>query len=172
MYEILAENPKRAALFANAMNIYHIKHEYSLHYVVDHYDWASLGAAHVVDVGGSAGHVSIALAEKYPDLRFTVQDIAPTAEKGRETLPEKLKHRIEFQAHDFFQPQDVQADVYYFRWILHNWADKYAVSPLRALIPQLRPGTKIILQDSIMPEPGVIPLHKEQDLRFVSLCSI
>ncbi|KAK4665141.1 uncharacterized protein QC763_0077990 [Podospora pseudopauciseta] len=35
--------------------------------------------------------------------------------------------------HDFFEPQTVVADVYFFRWIFHGFSDKYNIKILRDL---------------------------------------
>ncbi|KAL2795457.1 hypothetical protein BJX66DRAFT_337016 [Aspergillus keveii] len=61
--------------------------------------------------------------------------------------------QLTFQPHNFFTPQPVSthgADVYLLRQILHDWSDKYAVRILRALIPGLKPGTKIIVNERIV----------------------
>jgi hypothetical protein len=82
----------------------------------------------------------------------------------------ELKGRVTFEAHDFFAPQTVQADVIYYRWALRNWGDKYAILALRAQIPALKPGARVIIQDVILPEPGTAPMWKERIARFV-ICS-
>lgn len=71
--------------------------------------------------------------------------------------------------HDFLlEDQPVKgADVYFFRWILHNWSDKYCVKILRGLIPALKPGAKIILNDNVLPQPGVLSRWQENRLRYV-----
>ena len=52
--------------------------------------------------------------------------------------------------HDFFNPQPVKhADVYLFRWILHNWADPYAVKLLRNIVAVMKPGSKIVAQEQM-----------------------
>jgi 6-hydroxytryprostatin B O-methyltransferase len=48
---------------------------YSSSFLVNGVDWASFGEATVVDVGGVSGHISFALAEAFPSLRFVVQDL-------------------------------------------------------------------------------------------------
>ena len=70
-------------------------------------------------------------------------------------MPEDLKDRITFQDHDFFTPQPVVgADVYFFRWILHNWSDKYAIKILQNLAPALRSNSHILICDDMMPDHG------------------
>jgi hypothetical protein len=52
---------------------------------------------------------------------------------------------------DFFTPQPITADVYYFRSIFHNWADKYCIRILQKLIPALKKGARIIIHERILP---------------------
>lgn len=148
------------------MAVFSARPQFSLSYITDHYDWASLGQAHLVDLGGSLGHVSIALATKFPNLSTIVQDMESVLENV--TAPKQLGDRCRFMAHDFFAPQPVKgADVYFLRWILHNWSDKYCILILRALLPALRPGARVIIQEILMPEPGAIAMWKEKSLRYV-----
>jgi len=58
-----------------------------------------------------------------------------------------------------------EADVYFFRWILHDWSDDRASLILRNLIPALKPGANIVLKEMIMPEPGTMPFFHEKNLR-------
>jgi hypothetical protein len=71
--------------------------------------------------------------------------------------------------HDFLKEQPVQnVDVWLFRWILHNWSDKYCSKILRNLIPALKPGARVILCDNVLPEPGSLPQVTEDRLRSVN----
>lgn len=107
----------------------------------------------------------MALAERFEGLSIVVQDMEKVVEGADEQVPATLKDRVSFAAHDLFAPQDLKANVFYLRWILHNWSDKYCVRILRSLIPALRPDTRILIQDGIMPEPGTVARWKEKDLR-------
>ncbi|KAL9053044.1 MAG: hypothetical protein Q9162_005032 [Coniocarpon cinnabarinum] len=167
--ELQAEYPERAEHFAAFM-----KHNWStqnpLQPLVDNYDWASLGSAHVVDVGGGLGHASIALAEAFPKLTFTVQDFETVVATGKQDLPEPLKGRIAFQAHDFFKPQSVEgADVYLFRSIFHDWPDEECIRILRNMAPALKKGAKVLLNDFVMPAPGELGFLQERRARTLDL---
>ncbi|KAH8588090.1 S-adenosyl-L-methionine-dependent methyltransferase [Bisporella sp. PMI_857] len=111
----------------------------------------------VVDIGGSHG------------LRFVVQDLPKTTSSAPE-LDANIKDRIKFQAHDFHTQQPVKgADVYFFRWILHNHSDKYAVNMLRQLIPALKRGARVVINDHCLPEPGQESLWDEKIIRTMDL---
>ncbi|KAJ4371312.1 hypothetical protein N0V83_004529 [Neocucurbitaria cava] len=127
-----------------------------------------VGKAQVVDVGGSSGHVSLALARKFSNLSLTVQDMEQMVANA--TVPEDVQGRVKFMVHDIFSPQPVKnADVYYLRWIMHNWSDKYCNLILSALLPALKPGARVIIHESLMPEPGTTALWKEKNLRATDL---
>lgn len=118
--------------------------------------WKTIGSKTIVDVGGSHGHTSLALAEACPDARFIVQDVDPTALDGGRGLVSKqdpaVAARIEFAQYDFFTPNTVQGDVYIFRHILHDWPDQKVIEILRNQIPALKEGALVIVSEGVMPE--------------------
>jgi hypothetical protein len=87
------------------------------------------------------------------------------AESG---VPKELKGRIEFMDHGLFEPQTIKASVYFFRMAFRGLGDKYAVQVLKAQIPVLESGAKILLQEVCMPEQDIIPLWKERVSRYVA----
>lgn len=52
-------------------------------------------------------------------------------------------------AHDFFNPQPVQADIFLIKLILHDWPDVESVRILRGLVPAMRPGTKVLFIEHV-----------------------
>ncbi|KAI4130035.1 MAG: hypothetical protein LQ341_006507 [Variospora aurantia] len=166
MFDEIAKHPDRDQRFADAMTYVSNLPGLEVHHPLNGYDWASLGESTIVDVGGSHGSVSIAIAEKFPLLRFIVQDRPEVAALGRKNLPANLHGRVEFMEHDFFKEQPVKdADIYMLRWILHDWSDQYAVRVLQALIPALKPGAKVMLFEQVIPVPGAIPKSQERAYR-------
>lgn len=135
-------------------------------FLVDNYPWSSLGASTVVDLGGSNGSVSIAIAQAHPALKFVVQDRADVIEAAKQSkLPEDVAGRVDLMAHDFFTEQPIEADVYLFRYIFHNWPDAYAVKILRQLLPVLKPGATVLVNDHLLPEPNTASLTTEREVR-------
>ncbi|KAJ2990847.1 hypothetical protein NUW58_g2757 [Xylaria curta] len=169
MYNCITSPPERAQRFANFMRVTASSYDYDPVHVVNNYDWESLGAATVVDVGGSQGHIAIQLAKHFSNLKILVQDIESVVANADSRVPEEFKQRVRFEAHDFFQPQAVAAEVFFLRLVLHNWPDKYAVRILRALIPALNHGSRVIIMEICMKERGVLPLWKEKLVRKMDM---
>lgn len=134
------------------------------------YDWASLGDAYIVNVGGSRGQAAIELAKKFKNIKVLVQDSATIIQGAEVGVPKELEERIEFMEHGLFEEQTIKADVYFFRMILRTLGDRSALQILKAQIPIMRPGVKILIQDVCMPEPNTIPLWKERVSRYVCWC--
>ena len=135
-------------------------------FLVERFPWASLGTGTVVDIGGSNGATSIAIAEAHPALRFVVQDRPEVIEEASKSdMPHYLGSRIEFMAHDFFTEQPVMANVYLFRYILHNWPDEYSIKILQQLTPTLKPGARVLINDHLLPEPNTASLTTEREVR-------
>ena len=99
-----------------------------------------------------------------------VQDLPPVIEEASKNLPPDLRERITFEAYDFFTPQTVHdADVYFFRWIFHNWPDKYCIDILKNLIPALKQGAKIVISDAVVPPAGRMSPAMESRIRSFDL---
>lgn len=82
----------------------------------------------------------IDLARHYYSKMNCISQDLPDVVEGVET-PEDVKGRVEIVAHDFFMEQPVKGpDAYLFRWIFHDWSDKYSIQILRNLIPALKHG--------------------------------
>ncbi|KAF7593899.1 hypothetical protein BBP40_010601 [Aspergillus hancockii] len=121
------------------------------------FPWASLGKALVVDVGGGVGGFPLQLSKIYPDLRFVVQDRAPVVKQGLERVwpkenPAALEAgRVQFVAHSFFDKNPVEgADVYYLRYVLHDWSDDYCVNILSRIRESMAPDSRLLICEQVM----------------------
>ncbi|TVY62717.1 O-methyltransferase gsfB, partial [Lachnellula suecica] len=167
--EVVTMDPERAMRFGSAMQAVNHVPGYAIENLSTVYDWASLGDVYVVNVGGSRGQAAIELAKNFGNINILVQDSAQTIQGAEFAIPEELKGRIEFKAHQLFEPQTVKASVYFFRMVFRGLGDTYAVQVLKAQIPVLKPGVKILIQDVCMPEPHAIPTWRERISRSVDL---
>ncbi|KAK4222706.1 O-methyltransferase-domain-containing protein [Podospora fimiseda] len=171
-FEFLPTDPVRSKRYNLAMQAHGETAGYDMKDVVDAYPWGDLPEiAKVVDVGGNQGYISFAIAQRFPKLRFVVQDQASM--RTPETIgvvPEELRPRVELTTHDFFEPQtEIGAAVYFFRMIFHGFSDKYCVKILRALAPAMRKGGKVVINDGALPEPGTATYLEERACRTLDL---
>lgn len=161
-WKFLAADPKKAKMFASSMTIMSKQGAMSFNHVTDNYPWASLGTGTVVDIGGSSGDLGFAIAEKFPALNVIVQDLPKTVA----TAQAKPGVNVKFISHDYYDPQPVHgAAVYIFRWCFHDIRDEDGIQVLRALVPALQKGSRILLVDAAMPSPGSVPNTEERWLR-------
>ncbi|MCJ1270219.1 hypothetical protein MMC22_010115 [Lobaria immixta] len=163
----LGKDPKRAKRFANAMNFFGMKSGFEPKHIVDGYDWATINSGLLVDVGGSDGSLSIAIAERFPKIRCVVQDLSEVVMSAE--VPPALANRVQFIAHDLFKEQKLSADVYVLRWVLHNWSDKYSIKIVRNLIPALKHGAKVLIVEACLPEPEVLSPFEEREIRNLDM---
>lgn len=168
MWGYYASHPSMAKRFAGAMATFGDGMSISPSLLAKAYLWSAIGngAGTVVDVGGSKGNISLTLAQNVPGLRFIVQDLPGAMQGAKDTIPSEVGSRIEFMEHDFFKDQPVKADAFLFRMIFHNWADESVIKILKATVPGLKPGSRIIINDFLVPEPKTMPLMKERRIRF------
>ncbi|KAK2005549.1 O-methyltransferase [Colletotrichum eremochloae] len=161
-------------MFARAMRGIAAGGAYDIRHAVNGgYPWYQLEqSGHlVVDVGGGPGHVAIALAKKYPRLRFEVQDLPETVTVSERSCPDELKSRIKYRSHDFMTPQpphdvaDNESIAYFCRFILHDWSDKYARVILQGLASALQPQDRIIVNEVVVPDPGTETRERERRMR-------
>ncbi|OTA92758.1 hypothetical protein M434DRAFT_31515 [Hypoxylon sp. CO27-5] len=149
MYGILADNPDRAERFG----MYFSQPNESADGILNNYPWEDKDT--MVDVGGSHGSVAIGIAKKFPNIKCVVQDLPGTVAEGASRLPAELQDR------------PVKADVYYFRSIFHNWADKYCIKILQNLVPAMRSGARVIINERIL--PGLESLSTADARRAINL---
>lgn len=145
----------------------------ALHHLVEAFRWSELGKALVVDVGGNSGHASVALAKAYPDLEFIVQDLPSAIDHALERakdLEADIQKRVNFRAHDFFKEQpEKNADIYLVRRILHDWSDREARAILANIRDAMKAGSRMLIMDTVLPEPQSGSLTQEAIQRSSNL---
>jgi 6-hydroxytryprostatin B O-methyltransferase len=99
-----------------------------------------------------------------------VQDLETAISPIKRESQSTLQNRVHFEIHDMFQTQiRREVDIFYLRHILHDWPDDYAVKILKNLVPALRPGSRIIISDSVIPPPEQLHGLHEKFVRYVIL---
>ncbi|KAL8788074.1 MAG: hypothetical protein Q9195_007488 [Heterodermia aff. obscurata] len=161
----LGKDPKRAQRFADGMKFLQSAPQFDHSHLFNDLNWEETGSPSLmVDIGGSHGSIAIKLLRRFPAMKCVVEDLPEMIADA--SIPPDLEGRLELRPHNFFTEQPVKnADVYFLRSILHDWSDKYAILILRNLIPALKDGAKIIINEVCLPEPGLLPFYQEQLIR-------
>ncbi|KAF7945538.1 hypothetical protein EAE96_010305 [Botrytis aclada] len=168
-FDVIGNSQERSKRFADAMSFMQSAPPFSPIHLIQSLEWTQEESPKLmVDVGGSHGSIAIEILRNFPSIKCIVQDLGEVIAGAK--IPEDLRNRLKFQKHNFFDEQDVLgADAYFFRSIFHDWSDKYAMKILSNLIPALRTGSIILLNEVCLPPPGVLPLYHDQLLRGYDL---
>ena len=164
----LADSPSRAKRFTDAMRFFSMAPGFEIRNIINAFDWATVGKGVVVDVGGSDGAVALELGKAFPSIQVIVQDLPQVINAARDTWNDKVLSKVKFEFHDFFTKQKIiGADIYFLRMILHDWSDRYCLRILKNLIPALKTGTKILINDFCLPAPGTVSQYQERNGLYV-----
>ncbi|RYP57290.1 hypothetical protein DL769_009576 [Monosporascus sp. CRB-8-3] len=168
IFRYYSKHPEQAGRFAKAMAGWR-KMENSVTELRDNFNWAGI-KGNVVDIGGGSGHVAIILARTFPHLNFIVQDESDDMlGQGQCLLTDDVRDRVSFSRASFFKPQSYKgAAAYLIRQCTHNWADHDVVTMFKSVVPGLEgspPGTPLLINDIVLPEPGTVPCYWEREMR-------
>ena len=170
-FDELGKDQDRANRFSTAMQALQNFPTLDPAFLLDNLGWEDDCPQLVVDVGGSYGSIACQILRKYPNIQAVVEDLPEVVAKAQ--IPPDLDQRLSFRAHNFFTEQPVKgADVYILRSIFHDWPDQYAVQILRNLVPAMKPGARVILNEACLPEMGLLSRYQEQQLRYVDVMSL
>ncbi|KAF1992194.1 S-adenosyl-L-methionine-dependent methyltransferase [Aulographum hederae CBS 113979] len=172
LFKALSSSKSRIERFGKGMKGIHQGSEYAGKAFVEAYPWEKIPeGGTVVDIGGGVGHTTFDLADTHSHLNYIVQDLPPTIATAKATpLPPQIADKVQFEVHDFFKPQPVHgADVYFSRFCFHNWSDKYALQMLRSLIPALKKGARVVINDGVLPIPDAVNGWKAEEKHLISM---
>ncbi len=112
----------------------------------------------LLDVGGGSGCFSIAIAQRYPELRCSIMDLPPVCEVARRYVVEGgVADRVDAIAVDMFRdPWPKGYDGILLSNILHDWDAKTNEKLARAAFDVLPSGGKIFVHEMLLTtsEPG------------------
>ncbi|KAJ5724515.1 O-methyltransferase family 2 [Penicillium malachiteum] len=146
VFSAAANMPERATAFSSAMAWHNRLPGFSAKYLIDHFPFNDVETTVVDSIYGGIAHISQAPASHNPSMKCVVQDFPEYVAQGMQILPTELESCVRFQAHDsdFFQEQPI----------------------LKALIPALKRGAKIIVNDRVIPGFGKAHYLVERQLRY------
>jgi O-methyltransferase domain/Dimerisation domain len=107
----------------------------------------------VVDVGGGDGTLLELLLGAYPEMRGVLLEEAAVAESARRRFEAAgLSSRCEVTVGDMFAAVPAGGDVYVLSVVLHDWNDERALVILRRCHEAMRPESRLIIIEIVLPE--------------------
>lgn len=104
------------------------------------------------------------------DLPEVVSENEPKFKQAPESeIPAHVKNQVKFLAHNFFEPQPIEADVYLLRYILHDWSDANCAAIIKNLIPKMKSNTRIIIVDVLLDWTEQAPLVRAKVQRYENI---
>jgi SAM-dependent methyltransferase len=136
--------------------------------IVPAYDFSRFGT--IVDVGGGNGALLTAVLDAAPQARGIVFDEEYVVEETAQRLAESgFDGRCEVAAGSFFDDPVPEADAYLLKMILHDWDDEKSVDILGNIARSLKPGGKVLVMESVIPESDQPHPGKFMDMNMLAM---
>jgi SAM-dependent methyltransferase len=164
IYEFLKDQPDESALFDRSMsNLSGL----GLSPILNAYDFSNYGV--ITDIGGGEGFLLANILQNNPGSRGVLFDTPQATEKAPGLFSEyKVDQRIEIIPGDFFNSIPGSGDLLILKNIIHNWDDKQALDLLKNINRAIRPGSRVLIIEMIVP-PGNRPsLAKLLDIQMMA----
>ncbi len=152
VFEYFANNPRAAQLFDETMTGIHGAETAAM---LDAYDFSPFST--LVDVGGGAGGMLLAILQRYPRLQGVLFDREHVVARARQHIEAAgLQGRCRTTAGNFFASVPPGGDAYIMRHIIHDWNDEQALTILRHCRAVLPATGRLLLVESVI-APGNAP---------------
>lgn len=108
----------------------------------------------MVDVGGGSGMLLAALLKRYSEIQGILFDLPAVVERARSFISGSgLDGRFRAEGGDFFSSVPAGADAYILQHVIHDWEDREAITILRNCRKAMRPDSRLLLAELVIP-PG------------------
>jgi ubiquinone/menaquinone biosynthesis C-methylase UbiE len=154
IFDYLAEHPDKARTFDAAMTGIHGRESDA---ILNAYDLSAFGV--VADIGGGNGSQLAAILKKHTAMKGILFDLPHVIERAKERIEAAgLRDRCRLVAGSFFEAVPDGADAYILRHIIHDWDEEKCLTILRNCHRAMRPASKLLVIESVIP-PGNEPFH-------------
>jgi hypothetical protein len=165
VFDYFAANPECAAIFNGAMTDMSTGVSPA---IVEAYDFSEFGDGTLADIAGGHGYMLAQILKANPKLSGILFDVQSVIEGAGELLErEGVAARVEKVAGDFFESVP-SADAYVMKHIIHDWDDERAVAILSNIRKAMRPGAKVLVVESVVPEGDGPHYSKLLDLEMLA----
>src|SRR5262245_22588770 len=160
-FDYLGEHPDDANRFADWMNATAVA---MIPVILGAWDFSRYHT--VVDVGGGRGALLAGILSWYPTLDGVLYDL-PAVVSGAHSLQDLVSAgRCKIISGSFFDSVPRGGDAYILRAILHDWADKESITILRNCRRAVKPGTTLLVLESLHEDGTAMDL---MDLHMLAL---
>lgn len=136
--------------------------------VIPVYDWSKFET--IVDVGGGNGALLFAILGAAQQAKGIVFDEPYVVDETRRHVAEKnLSERCSTQGGSFFESIPAGADCYIMKMILHDWDDDKSLTILTNCAKAMKPGSKLLILESVLPEGNVPHPGKFMDINMLCM---
>jgi hypothetical protein len=165
LFEYLEQNPDVGKMFDESMTGFVTENGLA---VASAYDFSRFST--VIDVGGGRGALMTAILQASPATRGVVFDRPAVVEGARQAIAAAgLADRCECVGGDFFASVPPGGDVYILTSIIHDWDDERSVAILRTCRQAMRPTSRLLLVEMIIPPGDTRSYAKLLDLEMLVL---
>ncbi|MCP4347949.1 MAG: methyltransferase [Desulfobacterales bacterium] len=152
------ENNHQAAKMLGEANA--LKAANSHRAIVDVYDFSGINT--LTDVGGGFGVLMAEILSANSFMKGIVAELPLVVQAAKETIrAREMEDRCEVVECDFFRQIPVGADAYLMSHILHDWKDEECRVILKNCHDAMKPGSKLLIVEMIIPpgnEPSIVKL--------------
>jgi hypothetical protein len=159
LWAYLQDHPDEARTFDRAMTA---KASVEIPAVLGAYDFSRFTT--IADIGAGRGHLLRAILEAVPHARGVLFD-RPQVIEALDFSDDRLTP----QAGDFRVDPLPAADAYVLMDVIHDWPDEECVAILRAIRAAARPGAKVLIIESVLPDNGHDPEPLALDIIMLAL---
>jgi O-methyltransferase domain/Dimerisation domain len=165
LFDYLAQHPELASQFSEAMVGIHGAEPAA---VAAAYDFSALQV--IVDVGGATGNMLAHILTRYPQCRGVLFDCphvvadAPTLLRSR-----RVESRVRIEHGDFFKSVPEGGDAYILSHIIHDWSEEQCLTILSNCRKAMRPGSKLLLVEFVLPEGDEPHIGKLLDMTMLAV---
>jgi acetylserotonin N-methyltransferase len=114
----------------------------------------------LLDVAGGSGGFSIALAQRYPDLRCTVAELPVVCQVTRRYIAQYgVEDRVDaLPLNMFFEPWPTGFDAVFFSCVMHDWDLEHRLELMRHSFDALPTGGTIYIHEMLLEDGANGPL--------------
>ena len=147
LFEYLSEHPDEATPY-NAWMTQNT--EKQIQAILSSYDFSPYKK--IVDIGGGQGRLVSAILSKYSKLHGILFDSPEVIATSVLKNHNELSSRSEMIGGNFFDSVPSGADLYIMKTVIHDWSDELSVKILTNCQKAMKPDSKLLLIEMVIPE--------------------